>query len=236
MNIDEVSALRFVVLEYQSRPATRLLQGQPGDDSAGGQSGAGSGLKSSLLLSRSSALKAPEANEGESFDSTKSRRLRVLETYLSERQYICKIKDLIIGYLCELHGPRPDTRDGSGDNSLDGSSASRHHKVLSRAFPDLAGLQTKTSDRWIGQEVQSLEIKFQQLLQGSGWPEDDSSPHLERSWYRTQLVELVHTMQSVLSVAETHPKLMTSHAMASWFNLMGQVKFLSRLDMVRLPG
>ncbi|KAL7271823.1 hypothetical protein RUND412_005392 [Rhizina undulata] len=89
LNIDEVSALRIVVLEYQNRPATALLNSEAGAGGGGAAEGKiGIGNFSESILKRSVQVSDEEKKETLFLDRAK--------IYLGERRYVIKTATFLI--------------------------------------------------------------------------------------------------------------------------------------------
>lgn len=91
--IDEITALRIVVLEWQNRPATRLTTTFSSEEATSLQSAAGSdNLRVSVAgPNLASILKQTAGEAGSStFDTEGNRRLRLRALYLSERSHLLK--------------------------------------------------------------------------------------------------------------------------------------------------
>lgn len=107
LGINEVDALRVVILEHQSRPSKALLAAQPG---AGGDSDFGpSGFEASFL---ESIFQPTDMDDQKQKDDRKF--FDRVEVYLSERRYVLKVAAALArAVVCN-----PGVRNSSWKNEL----------------------------------------------------------------------------------------------------------------------
>ena len=99
-NIDEVAALRIAVLEWQSRPCSRLLQSNCLEQISSRQPINGSQIAAASFNGSRSSIHPGSVlvgNKGsEASSDAEARRIRLLEVYLSERRYIIKTCEHVV--------------------------------------------------------------------------------------------------------------------------------------------
>ncbi|KAG7115080.1 Nucleoporin like protein [Verticillium longisporum] len=96
-NVNLIAALRIVVLEFQARPAAHLAGPLSTQDAVNLQEAAGvSNSQSSSLVPISGATMDADAIWA-AFDKEEAKRLRIFQTYLSERRYLAMAADLTHG-------------------------------------------------------------------------------------------------------------------------------------------
>lgn len=236
--IDEVSALRIVVLEWQVRPATQLLRGSLGDEISLQQTGiSGSQLGASLSGAGSSLLPTSlwlGRNTSAPFDDTGARRRRLLETYLSERRFILKTSEFIASIAsgkCD-GGPakKPEQRAPSGWHWL----AEIGGSILSAWNTD--GPLKGKGKKPIVDAVDALRARLQGLMSGSGWTTVESlQEDIELIWTRNQILEMIHIMQIILILLESCSNRLTdAESILSWFRLMNDYSFFESIPVVSL--
>ena len=228
-SIDEVSALRIVVVEWQIRPANELLQGVLGELVLASQERFLSrGLRVSLA---GTTIQPKNGADNAPFSSLQCRRMRLLDLYLSERRYIIKSCEYIIS--CVLYGTASEGLDRYGDL--------KHRRpawlgVIANhimSIWNLDGTMKTNSKNFFVNAVEALKIRLESLEQGSQWTvDDDSREEAEVAWSRNQILEMIHVMQIVLVLLESSPRLMRSDAIISWFRLMRMYGFFERFELV----
>ena len=231
-SIDEVAALRIAVLEWQSRPADRLLRCDLSDallKSAGGTSS-----QISFRVSQTSALTLPsfvDKDTNVSSDTPSARRRRLLLLYLSERRYIVKTcEHVIFTALCE------STSHVSKEKPLGvpGWIGKIGHDILSAW--DIHGKVRHTDKNFFVATVEAITTRIKALESGSRWSYDERfQEELELAFVRNQTLEIIHAMQLMFILLATSNKLPRSDAALSWFRLMATFGFLEGFQLVSLP-
>ena len=227
-NIDEVAALRVVVLEWQSRPGLKLLLGDPDEDATIAKDE--SGLLSRLFLtstSQSSALARSlrhSKDVSEKLEKPDIRRHRLLELYLSERQYILKTSEFaIFTALCEITSPAGQGKSGW----LEGLG----HDILTAW--NVYGHARGSKENFFVTAVNALTTRIQALENGSGWFKDQGpQEELETVFARAQILEMIHIMRIILVLLESSTKVSRSDAVLAWFRFMASFGFFESFEPV----
>jgi nuclear pore complex protein Nup188 len=220
-NVNEVAALRVVLVEYQSRAHSHLTGPLSTQDVANIQEAAGVGdaQASPILALLNVATVADAESTWADFETESSRRQRLLATYLFERRSFLAAVDALLAFL--LHSRSTGT--GSELDPLRGA-------VLQGAFgfdenaakPDtsrldaLAPTYIRTLDDCLGRIETVPESLDRQML----------TDQLEVDWVRTTLTEAVHAMSLTFQILD----LKASHFVApeivtQWFALMDACEF-----------
>ncbi|KAI9823239.1 MAG: hypothetical protein M1819_001374 [Sarea resinae] len=232
--IDEVSALRIAILEWQTRPAIQLLSGFSEEESATVQSAAGgASLGSSIFLPSSSILSATTTTQGTdptAFNSTESRRVRLLRQYLSERRYVLRVSELLIR--AGLSPQFADVRSPSANND------ERHSRdwiqELGKAAVKACGVGAeprKDKKEYLVELVEALQARISNLENGSGWFADEGGKsEIEDRWGRNQIVEMMHIMQLVFIFLDHSTTLPSSGVVLSWLRLMSKYNFFEQFE------
>lgn len=231
-NIDEVSALRVAVLEWQSRPASELLEGNSLETTASFRSALGG---NSLQLSRTGLRSTfspgtTTLTDGELNlqNNAKSRRLRLLEIYLAERQYIIKTSThIVFAALCQL---------ASGDGKGKSTESMTWIEKLGTSILSVWNIQElsqNTRKNFFVSAVEALQSRLSGLEKGSGWfKEEDFQEDLELAWTKNQILEMMHILQLMLTLLDSMADLTRSDAFLAWFRLMGTFGFFETFEPV----
>lgn len=229
-NIDEVAALRITVLEWQSRPAFKLLREDLGDTAkvAGNASSqvAFAASQSSLLASSSFVGRNATTN----FDAVNARRERLLEVYLSERRSILKTcEHIVFAALCD-----PTSPESKGKNTHQSGWIVKLGQDILSAW-NIYGNVRDTRKNFFIVAIEAIELRLQSLESGCGWLQDEGSrDKLEMAFARNQILEMIHTMQIILMLLESSTKISRSDVCLRWFRLMASFGFFEDLQPVCL--
>ncbi|KAL4900929.1 hypothetical protein BDW74DRAFT_160824 [Aspergillus multicolor] len=224
--IDEVNALRIAVLEWQSRPASRLL-GRLADEEATSLKGAAGVDTFRVSLAGPSFAEIfnsrPDDETGAAeFGSEKDRRLRLRETYLSERSHIIKTATKLLTLFLDSDGQTTTTQQ-----QLDVSSDLR--KLGGSVFKNKT-----TGVEWhkLAQEcIAGIQIRLEALDGESGWlGAAESSEELESLWRTTIVDEVSHLLQNLFIQLHTSAEIAPADLLLSWLRLMVDNVFLESLQ------
>ncbi|RAL61824.1 hypothetical protein DID88_002887 [Monilinia fructigena] len=169
--IDEVSALRIVVQEHQSRAYAQLL-GKLSEEELASLQDAFGNKRSTNLLSAGSLISTQAEFAPSEEESQGNRRVRMLSIYLSERRFFWKVFTLII--------QRPKL-SRTGKTSLDEWYQGLHIEVTGR-WKSVGASQHRMVEL-VGFIDEGLEKLFDEKGNGSGWIlEGDGRAELEIEW------------------------------------------------------
>lgn len=240
--MNEVAALRIAVLEWQTRPANRLLMRDAYDDYQDHLNTAGiNGLNSSVFkpgLSLGAGLLPQKGADDNLFEDVKGRRHRLLQIYLSERQYLIRTCEYIIfGALFETF---PQLSDSVSDQ-LQGKSldmlrwlAGVGDQIL--AAWNLNGVTQDSGKHFTVDAVQALSVRCQALSRGARWLQDEPGcEQIDQAMEKNRFLEIIHIMQLLLTLTLSSTKLTKSDTVLAWFRLMDQYGFLNNLELVGEP-
>lgn len=221
-NIDEVAALRIVVLEWQSRPGLKLVLGNTDDDSATIKDD--SGVFSRQALTGASASPAFDKAPSERLDQPDVRRQRLLELYFSELQYILKTSEYTtFTALCEATSPAGKSEIGWLEKLGNG--------ILTEW--NVHGHVAGSKENILVTAVQALGTRVQALENGSGWFKDESAQEeLETSFARSQILEMIQIMRIMLVLLESSTKMSRSDVALAWFRFMANLSFFESFEPV----
>lgn len=227
-NIDELSALRIVVLEWQSRPVFSLLKGHAAEK--GPKFKQTLGWNSLQLPSNHSQFGSTLSGISNNNPSGEvdSRKARLLNIYLSERRYIIKTcEHLVFAALCRVV-PNTENQQPKGQETWIETLGNRILLTWD------VGDKSKSSKRdFFVVAVEALQSRLQGLETGSGWLKDESSQEaLDLPWTRHQLLEIINVLQIMLKLLEPKQDLTRSDAFLAWFRLMGSCSFFENFEPV----
>ncbi|GLA24348.1 hypothetical protein AnigIFM63326_011206 [Aspergillus niger] len=221
--IDEISALRLTVLEWQTRPATRLLNRFADEETTSLQSAAGGdNLRVSLAgpaLAEIFNQKAARDDEASDFYSETSRRLRLRSLYLSERSHVVKAAcKLLALYLRENQDP-----------------SDRPSQQLSR-LGDTIFKEKSKGEGWrtfIKGCIEAVRSRLSSLDSGGGWlGATESSQEVEELWATILIEEVVHITQMLFLQLQAATEIPSAELLLSWLRLMVDYSFLEPLRVV----
>ncbi|KAH0537326.1 hypothetical protein FGG08_005880 [Glutinoglossum americanum] len=233
-NINEVGALRVVLLEWQTRPATQLLSGFSEVEVASVQDAAGeSALGSSIFLPNPSILSLPpdQQNDTAGSKSVENRRLRLLNLYLSERRYILKVSEsLIRAGLSDPGAIASPISKGKGKEREDTNRVGRIGRTIlnARIFGGEAGRSGKP---FLIECIEALQDRVMGLENGSGWFKDEGGRlDVEADWGKNQILEMIHIMQIMFLLLDSQSDITLSSVALAWLSLMSKYAFFDRLE------
>ncbi|CRK30461.1 hypothetical protein BN1708_000977 [Verticillium longisporum] len=220
-NVNLIAALRIVVLEFQARPAAHLAGPLSTQDAVNLQEAAGvSNSQSSSLVPISGATMDADAI-WTVFDKEEAKRLRIFQTYLSERRYLAMAADLTHGETLR-HQPKAIT-------GTEEASECSYPVLPADDLTKLAENLISTNLKWIARTVESLGNGFERET-------DDKSvliDEIEVDWQRTLLTEIAHALATIFQALDSHGDLFAApSSVLEWFTLMESCVFFEGLSAV----
>ena len=233
--IDEVSALRIAVLEWQTRPAVQLLRGSLVDEIIPTVNGLGGSQLQASFSGAASSLFGKSFGLGPNapalFNDAGPQRRRLLEIYLSERRYILKTSEYVTFPASSIH------QNGTPDNVTNGPSSWLEEvgSAINSTWKGDGPAQSKGKN-FVADAVAALRSRIENLMTGSGWLSDESQQEdIELAWARNQILEIIHIMQILLIRLDSSlTKLTTPDLILPWYRLMNECAFFSSLQLVSI--
>lgn len=221
-DIDELSALRVVVEEYQSRAYLQLL-GEFSEEESYSLNDAASTDASSVfglgvLLSGTKA-ETIQTN----FDSQESRRIRLLRLYLSARQYIWKCLVLIIQQR-SVH----ESKQASKSHAEPFWLRDYHEIVVGK---EAMGLPTTR----LVLLIQALRSVLEKLFNGSGsgWlGAVGGREDLELDWGNSQIIEATQMLEVIFQHVWAADDILRAAPVLEWLDLLSQFDFFGEVIVV----
>ncbi|KAL9020002.1 MAG: hypothetical protein Q9185_002741 [Variospora sp. 1 TL-2023] len=224
-HIDEIAALRIVILEWQTRPAAQLQESGlpadiPGPSFIGGTSLSAYSASRSLLRSRGFLGGSTNSVEANNVDAT---RRRLFSIYLAECQFrleTCRF--LVLAALCKLGDGRTSIEKHPGANQVWVDSAG--HEILTAW--DIYGVSKITGRNILLSGIDALRSQLKRLEEGCGWFRDkEQQEHLQAEWCECQILESLAVMETMLVMVGSFTRVPRSGVINSWFKLMSDYGF-----------
>lgn len=225
--IDEVSALRVVIVEWQFRTYAQLLDRLSSEELAGIQEAAGQSQSylPTALFSQATDAKTTEA----AFNTPDSRRSRILRTYLSERRHLLKCVDTILQK--SLH-----ERDQSQHLGGKGKSNEAAVSKIVEYGQSLVGLTPKETETVLLEFIEGVGATIKRLDSGSGWyKEDGGREDIETEWINSQITEATSAMELIFQTLHTIESPPSSNIVLAWLGFVTNYTFFDGFTTVRPP-
>ncbi|TGJ81663.1 hypothetical protein E0Z10_g7100 [Xylaria hypoxylon] len=231
--INEVAALRIVVVEYQSRPTSQLLGPISNQDVASLRAAAGAGnTQASNIIPGLSLTATLDASEIQAdFDKPESRRQRIFRTYLSERRYYAATNECIFTLMLQERLPTSSATEAS--NSIRKSLLDVYGISSKQPQKPTADIPTKTCHALIAQYLSLLPDCIRQAGANLESVVEDKELLTEDNrelWMHTSLTEMLHRMTILFQLLDQSSDSFVSDTVAKqWFSLVNDLTFLNRL-------
>lgn len=233
--VDEVTALRITILEWQSRPAARLLAGFSEEESTSLQDAAGvdsfraslAGLPMVQIVKRTA-----DREDGRlGFSTEESRRHRLRLLYLSEKNHILKVSRKLLALSLSGRRPNQPIAAGEGGNARDVTTDAKLRELGLTIFKDKSGNTGKNN--FLSECVAAIRSRLSDFEGEGGWlGAVESNQECEDAW-RTMLIdEIVHIMQILFLQLQSSNSVPTAELVLSWLRLMGDYGFLESVRVV----
>jgi len=225
--IDEVSALRVVVEECQSRTSALLLSRFSEEELLSIREAAGnSKYSSSLPVSYLALVAEPDAIQ-KTFETQTSRRQRILRTYLSERRHLLKCAEQLL-YVCRF-----ETDAGQENGKGKGLEIAPKWQVNCGRRLE-SKLSADNGDPFVLRCIKAIATNVSNLHTGSGWSlKDVNNEEIEMEWIRNQFAEATHAMEFIWHVFQRVMAFPSSQVVLEWYRLQQSCGFFSNFETVR---
>ncbi|KAI3337589.1 nucleoporin subcomplex protein binding to Pom34-domain-containing protein [Xylariaceae sp. AK1471] len=232
--INEVAALRVVVVEYQTRPTSQLLGPISNQDIASLRAAAGAGnTQTSNIIPGINLTATLNASEIQAeFDKAESRRRRVFQTYLSERRYYAATNDYLFTLMLQEKLPMSPATEAS--SSIRKSLLEVYGMSSKQPQKSTADTPTKTYHALIAQYIslipdciQRAGASLESVVQDKGFVNED----MQELWMQTSLTEMLHRMTILFQLLDRTSDCFASDNIAKkWFSLVDELNFLNQLQ------
>lgn len=235
--IDEVTALRITVLEWQGRPNARLLARFSEEEATSLQDATGvNNFRVSLAGPQvMDALQRTTARGSEDlsgFSSETSRRLRLRHLYLSERNHILKTSRKLLSLSlrsvvpCDAdRPPNPTDEEVRGQSSL--------QSLGEEIFKDRRS--ESGSRQYLSDAVGAVKKRLRDFQTEGGWLNaSESDVETENTWRTTLVDETVHIMQTMFLNLQSSDMIPSGNLVVSWLQLMAEYNFMESISVVSI--
>lgn len=229
------------MLEWQTRPAERLLLDSQHDDAAYYRKTLSvNGLAASFNHSTQTRPLSSDQDAANTFDSAETRRDRLLSIYLSERRYILKTSEHLLSVaLSEAAQPGKLAEPSSGSKSK-GKAPKRPERTEKSdwikevgndicAIWNVDGLVEDSRENFIVTAVNALQFRVDSTESGSGWFEQESRDIIEAAWARNQSLEMIHIMQAMLTLLNSSTNVTRCDSLVAWFRFVAKYNFFQQV-------
>ena len=224
VNVDEVAALRVVVVEFQNRTAAQLLGPFSEEELTGIREAAGNSKYSSAIpLSLLSQGADPEVVKA-SFGSQEARRQRILNTYLSERRCLLKCIETLLQSVRDFNSRDQDNAKGKGAEATASWLQLKGSDIL-RNFG--------SRDAFLMRAFAEIKATVQKVEAGSDcFTQDGGNEEIELTWTTSHLSEIVHTMEIIFDLVVSSPEITSGNIVTQWLELVQSCQFFDGLSLV----
>lgn len=229
------------MLEWQTRPAERLLLDSQHDDAVDYRKTLSvNGLAASFNHSTQTRPLSSDQDAANTFDSAEARRDRLLSIYLSERRYILKTSEHLLSVaLSESAQPGKLAEPSSGSKSKgkapkrpERSEKSDWIKEVGNdicAIWNVDGLVEDSRENFIVTAVNALQFRVDSTESGSGWFEQEPRDIIEAAWARNQSLEMIHIMQAMLTLLNYSTNVTRCDSLVAWFRFVAKYNFFQQV-------
>lgn len=227
--INEIAALRTVIIEFQSRPQNQLLGPISNQDVANLREAAGAANAQTTNIlpgfNIGSTLDADEIHAN--FEKAESRKQRIFETYLDECRYYAATNDYIFTLMLQEHLPASPTTDAS--RMIRKSYLEAYGMSPKQPQKSPADTPTKTFHALVTQylnlipdSISRSQAAIDTMVEDKGFLTDE----LAGRWIQTWLTEALHRMVVVFQLLDLSSDVFVSAQVAQqWFSLVGAFGF-----------
>ncbi|ROV98276.1 hypothetical protein VSDG_04423 [Cytospora chrysosperma] len=225
VQINEVTALRIVVVEFQTRPQSHLSGSLSTQDVINLQQavGADATQANSLLASINAADTVDAEAIWTDFNTETGRRRRLVEIYMSERRYFMAVVDEAHSLMFEDMPAAPDTAKAALAGCL------LHASFGAGAVADLKNeaLESRLSTylALVPECLAYPDTGLRSMLTGPAYSED-----LELDWTRTFLTETLHLLASIFQIMDLISTFLSAEFVSRWFKFVDAYRFLDQLQ------
>ncbi|KAF7713154.1 Uncharacterized protein PECH_001835 [Penicillium ucsense] len=222
--IDEISALRIVVLEWQNRSSSRLTSTYSVEEAASLESVTGSDhLRLSVAGPHLTNILKEAAGTAEwnTFDDEASRRSRLRTLYLSERSHLLKTSRRLLALSHHNHPDQSSLVDAGKDG-------------LSQIGSTLFGEKStgESLHQFLVDCISAVRSRLQEFDSNGSWLGAAESDQETESLWRTTLVEeIVHILQMMFHQLRASKAIASGDLLLSWLDLMQDYEFLEKLEV-----
>lgn len=223
--IDELSALRVVILEWQERPSSRILACSSND--ATGHVADSNGFTSISNLILSTRPQGGNANPSrrsevlQRFESTSRRRLRLLQKFLLERLSILLVAELLASYVLYEDIARQKLNESWRPTSMTANNPTWLKEAGDRIIGVLVADARPGKGRYtLDAYLTHFERRFERLAAGQHLPSDDlPSEGVDQMFQIYSVLEMVIIMRLIIILVASSRVVVKDSEVLAWFTL-----------------
>ncbi|OJJ49924.1 hypothetical protein ASPZODRAFT_57898 [Penicilliopsis zonata CBS 506.65] len=226
--IDEITALRIAVLEWQNRPAARLLANFSKEEATSLESAVGPGsFRASVAGPNPLEIlqqKTVDEDGADGFSSEKNRRARLSDMYMLEKSHILKTSRKLLSLSLgeKIPGQLAATQKHEKEATLRDLGASIY-KGRSRG------------DEWakyLQECIEATRSRLTELQKTGGWlSAEENTEEIEVLWKITAVEDILHILQILFLQVQVSSDAPDATVVLSWLNLMQDCDFLDMLQV-----
>lgn len=219
VDIDEVSALRIALLEWQSRAYARMLTGYAAEERISLQGAVGRDVD------------LPVIDQATYFNSVISRRYRLLTTYLEERLHIIRC---YVALVAATWLESPIAPEGRVYPPF--APSSETHSKWMNDVDDKAS-EVKEANKLVAQTITTMQARLAQIVDACGWTVGDAykDTQIDHQFRLNQLQELHSLLHLTIVAISSISEPLGPGPVQAWFTWMNEVQFLVNFD-TQMPG
>ncbi len=217
VNVEELVALRCVVLEWQQRAEDQLLASLAGSGSAVGGSELGASMLGASTTGFGASIIGNTATNEAGREET--RRRRQLQLFLEEKSHILKVAVLLVN--------RAAVRDGAS------TGRSWVDDVASGLVEDMCSPTNRTAyEGFLSTCIENVEKVIRTADDSSKWPRIFTTDEAKQEMFASAcFTDAASTMQLLLAILHLSPGayIPSSSLVQAWYDLMKNVGFFANL-------
>ncbi|KKY24144.1 putative nucleoporin [Phaeomoniella chlamydospora] len=231
VNLDEVSALRIVVLEWQNRSKSKLRHGFTEAERATLQAVLGTasfkGVDDAGREFTTINVKEPYDHSSGIFSSVEQRRLRMLDEYFGQCKFVMATHERLLSICFAQLNDQHDDFFGLAKEEPEQAPLT---EILGRK---VLKLQKKTELYNSGQHLErctrKLESYVDQLASGCGiFKAEGGRDDIDDAWTRINLQQMISTLNIMFLHIRSCKKVFTASVVLQWLRFAAQYDFLER--------
>ncbi|KAI1465148.1 nucleoporin subcomplex protein binding to Pom34-domain-containing protein [Daldinia caldariorum] len=232
--INEIAALRVVVIEFQSRPRNQLLGPISNQDVASLREAAGaSNAQTTNILPGFNIVSTLDAADIQAnFEKSESRKQRIFQTYLEESRYYAATNDCIFTLL--LQESMPSSPPSEASETIRKSYLKAYGMSPKQPQKSPNDTPTKTFHALVNQYLGLLPDSISRSQAPLHTVVDDKillTDELNEQWIQTWLTEALHRMVIIFQLLDLSSDVFVSAQLAqNWFSLVNTLSFLEQLQ------
>ena len=215
---DEVAALRVVILEWQSRPAMRLLEsGNEGNDTVAIEKSVNGKDEEHSQDEKSSTLDRNIIQDDRpNFDNAMQRRKRLLRLFFSEKFFVLRTAELLVRqyFLTTMDHMKLAAIQGAEEIPF---LSERIYKSLTH---------DGKCEQFVRDSLEALQKRIDRVNSGPSWDRvEEEDVAMEELWAEVQLSEMIVILQLLFVVLSHSADVPSSSTCSAFFRFQAKYNF-----------